>query len=58
MGDDQRPTEGDSRRWPQSQEGDYERPHLCKLADTGLDLSENDSSESMYDEGDRNLAVG
>jgi len=34
-------------RWPQSQESDM-----------GLDLSGNGSSEIMYDEGDRNLAVG
>ena len=44
--------------WPQSQEGDWARPRFCKLArDMGLDLSENGSSETMYDEGDGNLAV-
>jgi len=45
-------------RWPQSQKGDWARPHLCKLADMGLDLSSNGSSETMYNEGDQNLAVG
>ena len=45
-------------RWPQSQEGDWARPHLCKVDDRGLDLSGNGSSETMYDEGNRNLAVG
>ena len=41
-------------RWPQSQEGDWARPRLCM----GLDLSGNGPSETMYDEGDGNLAVG
>jgi len=45
-------------RWLQSQEGDWARPHLCKLA-RHLDLSGNSSFiETVYDEGDRNLAVG
>ena len=45
-------------RWQQSQEGDWVRPHLFKLARMGLDLSGNGSSETVYDEGDGNLAVG
>jgi len=44
--------------WPQSQEGDWARPHLCKFAQQGLDLSGNGSSETVYDEGNRNRAVG
>ena len=44
---------GECQLWPQSQEGDWARPHLCKLARHG-----NGSSETMYDEGDGNLAVG
>jgi len=45
-------------RWPRSQEGDWARPHLFKLARMGLDLSGNGSSETVYDEGDGNPAVG
>jgi len=57
------------RRWQQSQEihvvnPEEEkgraavRPHLFKLARMGLDLSGNGSSETVYDEGDGNPAVG
>jgi len=35
-------------RWPQSQEGDWARPHF--VHELGLDLPGNDSSETMYDE--------
>ena len=35
-------------RWPQSQEGDWARPHF--VHELGLDLPRNDSSETMYDE--------
>ena len=34
-------------RWPQSQEGDWARPHLCKLArHMGFDLSTNGAWET------------
>jgi len=33
-------------RWPQSQEGDWARPHFCKLPRHGPDLSENGSSDA------------
>jgi len=42
-------------RWPLSQEGDLED---TIWHDMGLDLSGNGSSETMYDEQDRNLAEG
>jgi len=44
--------------WPQSQEDDWARPHCASYQDMGPDLFENGSSETMYDEGGRNLAVG
>ena len=47
-------------RWPQLQEGDWAKPQLCKLARHGpLPVRKRfvGSSETMYDEGDRNLAV-
>jgi len=44
-------------RWPQSQESNWAKPHLCKLARHRPWLSGNGSSETMYDEGDWNLAV-
>jgi len=37
-------------RWPQPQEGDWTRPHLCKLARHG---NVNGLSETIYDVGDR-----
>ena len=45
-------------RRPQSQEGDWARPRLCKVARHGLDLSGNGPSKTTCDEGDGNLAVG
>jgi len=47
-------------RWPQSEEGDGRDPICASKHDMGLDLSRKGSSETMYDEGDRNrnLAVG
>jgi len=44
--------------WPRSQEGDWARPRLCKLARHGLDLSGNGPSKTTCDEGDGKLAVG
>ena len=41
---------------PQSQEGDWVRPHLCKLSRHGPWPVQK--LETMHDEGDRNLAVG
>jgi len=41
--------------WPQSQEGVWAS---ASEYDMGLDLSRNGSSETMYDEGDQNLAAG
>jgi len=45
-------------RRPQSQEGGWARPRLCKLARHGLVLSGNGPSKTTCDEGDGNLAVG
>jgi len=46
-------------RWPQSQEGDWARPHLCKLALHGpWPVRKRGSSETMYDEGDQNRWKG
>ena len=43
--------------WPQSQEGDWPRPHLCTVARHGLDLFGNGSSDTMYDEGQSSEAA-
>jgi len=41
--------------WPQSQESDWARPHLCNLA--RHEPWSNGSSEIMYDKGDWNTAT-